>query len=109
MSMKHKDIVATNVPTVGIELSSGPEGVIAVYFRITENPVARTIELDTPDVLVDVDPHGKLVGIELINPQKVNLKKLLKQVALKYKAKHLEQLSKEHSERFKKLQELIAV
>lgn len=108
--MKHQtDIVGTDRPTLGIELATGPEGVFAVYFRFTSEPVAKTIEADEPDVLVDMDAKGKIVGLELTNPAHVNLKRLLKKLASRYKAKELEQFGTKQADRLEKLEELIAV
>lgn len=103
------DIIRTDMPTLGIELATGPEGVLAVYFRFTSEPVAKTIEADEPDVLVDVDARGKIVGLELTNPAHVRLKRLLKKLASRYKAKDLEQFGAKQAGRLKKLEELIAV
>ena len=104
--MRYKDKVGTDLRTVDIEIATGPEGVIAVYFRLSEKEVARTIEADEPDVFIDVDEAGHIVGVELINPLSVNLKKLLKKVAGRYKHEGLTKLPKA---RVEALEELIAV
>lgn len=106
---RRADIIRTDMPTLSIELGTGPEGVFAVYFRFTSEPVAKTIEADEPDVLVDVDARGKIVGLELTNPAHVSLKRLLNRLASRYKAKELERFGKTQSDRLVKLEELIAV
>lgn len=105
----HADIIRTDRPTLGIELATGPEGVLAVYFRFSSERVAKTIEADEPDVLVDVDGKGRIVGLELTNPAHVGLKKLLKKLALRYKARELERFGTKQADRLEKLDELIAV
>lgn len=92
--------------SVGIEIETGPEGVIAVYFRLSQVPVAETVESeDTEDVLLDLDAKGNLVGIEMINPATVRIQKLVKSVRSSYGKKALGNLS---PSRIQKLQELIA-
>lgn len=103
---RYTDKVGTDIPTVDIEIATGPEGVIAVYFRLSEKSVARTIEADEPDVFIDVDAAGDIVGVELINPLSVKLKKLIKKVGSRYKHEGLTKLPKA---RVEALEELIAV
>lgn len=38
----------------------------ALYIKVTDNPVARTVDVDT-ETLVDEDADGRLVGIEVIS------------------------------------------
>ncbi|MBI4563819.1 MAG: DUF2283 domain-containing protein [Planctomycetes bacterium] len=105
---KHADIVVGGPDTLNFEVGYGPEGVMAVYFRLSSEPIARTIEPeDQPDMTIDLDERGKLVGIELINPiGHGSLRKVLDGVARKYKANQLHEFSKTRAE---KLQELLAV
>jgi len=104
---RFKDIVGTDVPTIGFEIAPGPEGAMAVYFRLSAEPIARTIEADEPDVLIDVAEDGSVVGVELINPLAVTLKKALKKVGAKYRL--VEEFRKKQSRRIAQLEELIAV
>lgn len=39
----------------------------ALYYRLTREPVARTIDIDGR-VMVDVDASGKVIGIEVLDP-----------------------------------------
>lgn len=39
----------------------------ALYYRLTQQPVARTMDIDGR-VMVDLDASGKAVGIEVIDP-----------------------------------------
>ena len=41
----------------------------ALYIRLADHPVARTVQLDA-GTLVDLDADGALVGIEVIQPQR---------------------------------------
>jgi uncharacterized protein YuzE len=41
----------------------------ALYITVTDGIVARTEQLD-PGVLLDVDEHGQVVGIEIIKPDR---------------------------------------
>lgn len=41
----------------------------ALYITVTDHQVARTVEIDAA-TLVDVDPAGFLVGIEVLSPQR---------------------------------------
>lgn len=91
---------------VGIEIETGPEGVVAVYFRLSQAKVAETIESeDTEDVLLDLDSKGNLVGIEMINPATVRIKKLVRSVRSSFGKSALGNLSQS---RIQKLQELIS-
>ena len=66
---------------------------IAVYFRLSNNPVSETLEHSTPDVFLDVDASGALVGIDMINPSSVNLRTILAQIAKRFKSKSLKDFS----------------
>jgi len=60
----------------------------AVYIELERKKVAKTIEF-APEVFVDLDYKGELVGIELLNPGTLFLKKIAK----KY---HKPELAKVH-------------
>ncbi|VBA61222.1 DUF2283 domain-containing protein [Mycobacterium attenuatum] len=47
--------------TLSVDTSVG-----AAYIQLTNEPVAETIE-ETPDIQVDVDATGVVVGIEVLN------------------------------------------
>jgi uncharacterized protein YuzE len=102
---RHRDVVGTDVANTNVEIEFGLEGVLAVYFRFSTEPVARTIESDEPDVLIDVDAKRRLVGVEMVNPATVNMKRVLRSVATRYKLEPLQKLSRESIE---KLEELVA-
>jgi uncharacterized protein YuzE len=55
-----------------ISTTIGPHGRIDLaYIRLSDNPVARTIEIDADRLLADYDAHDKLVGIEILAPFKI--------------------------------------
>lgn len=39
----------------------------ALYYRLSDRPVARTIDIDGR-IMVDVDANGKATGIEVLDP-----------------------------------------
>ncbi|MCQ9208378.1 MAG: DUF2283 domain-containing protein [Omnitrophica bacterium] len=49
----------------------------AVYIELEKKKVAKTREF-APEVFLDFDYKGKLIGIELLNPATVYLKKIAK-------------------------------
>ena len=63
-------------PTIGFEISisARDDGTIeALYVRLSKNKVARTAEVPGNDeVLADYDSKGRLVGIEILSPVKLN-------------------------------------
>ena len=70
----------------------------AVYIKIRpEVKVARTVEF-APETFVDLDKDGELIGIEMLNPGQL----ILKRIARKF---HRPELFKVHPH---KLQEAIA-
>lgn len=99
-------IEVKGAPPMAIEIDYGPDGVRAVYFRLTDNKVARTIEADETDVLIDVDSKNKIVGIELINPAKVRLKKLFREVTKRFRSTPLRHLG---DTRIRELQKMVTV
>ena len=60
----------------------------AVYIELERKKVARTREF-APEVFLDFDYKGKLIGVELLNPGTL----VLKQVAKKF---HRPELTKVH-------------
>ena len=60
----------------------------AVYIELERKKVARTREF-APEVFLDFDYKGKLIGVELLNPGTL----VLKQVAKKF---HRQELTKVH-------------
>ena len=70
----------------------------AVYIQLQADvPVAKTIEF-APETFVDLDAHGELIGVELLNPSTL----ILRRVAKKF---HRPELSAVHPN---KLQEAVA-
>ena len=64
----------------------------AVYIKIKpEAKVARTVEF-APETFVDLDDNGDLIGIEMLNPGQL----ILKRIAKKF---HRPELSKVHPNR----------
>ena len=49
----------------------------AMYIRLSNNKIMETIELED-EVVVDIDAQRKLVGMEFLNPSKINVQ--LKQI-----------------------------
>ena len=50
----------------------------AVYIELEKREVARTKEF-APEVFLDFDSNGKLIGVELLNPGTLVLRKIAKQ------------------------------
>lgn len=69
-----------------IELKNGFKGISidseagAIYIQVTHNKVKKTLEIDD-NVFVDVDYRGKLVGIELIRVEYVEIPGVFKAIA----------------------------
>ncbi|MBN2097935.1 MAG: DUF2283 domain-containing protein [Candidatus Omnitrophica bacterium] len=59
----------------------------AVYIELEKKKVARTREF-APEVFLDFDYRGELIGIELLNPATVYLKK----IARKFRKPELEKV-----------------
>ena len=55
---------------VSIEFEAG--SILAVYFSLRQGKVARTIEAGN-GVQVDQDRNGTVLGVEMLNPAKVNI------------------------------------
>lgn len=95
---------ALGFKTISVETDWDPiDGVVAVYFRVSANPIKKTVEHDNPDVLIDIDRNGDLVGIELTNPSIVSMKTVLKSIAKKFKSPQLEQFSKHQVQKVEQL------
>jgi uncharacterized protein YuzE len=76
--------------TISIDEQSGELG--SVYVRFSEAAVAKTIpgkNPDDPDVLIDVDAKGQIVGVELLNSDVLRniCASIVKGVPAPYKAK----------------------
>ncbi len=70
----------------------------AMYVKIVKGKVAKTVEF-APEIFVDLDKNGKLMGIEMLNPGKLSLKKknrpnILPRLANKYHVPELETIPK---------------
>ncbi|NUN47389.1 MAG: DUF2283 domain-containing protein [Candidatus Brocadiae bacterium] len=101
--MKRDLVRIEGIKTVGIEIEEGARGVIAVYFRVSNEAVAETLEV-VDDVFVDVDRKGALVGIEMINPKHVQISKIIKRVSRDYGRSALNDIS---TKRLKRIEELV--
>lgn len=101
-----RDVIALTHEMSGVEINWSPDGALAVYFRFSDKPVAKTVEWNPSDIIVDLDKAGEVVGLELLNPQEVSLKKLLRQIAKKF---HSDSIKTFETPRIEKIQELLAV
>jgi len=56
-------------PPFGLSVTARRDGSLeAAYLRLAQGTVARTEEVVTGTLLVDVDSEGQLVGIEILRP-----------------------------------------
>jgi uncharacterized protein YuzE len=59
--------------TFQVSISAREDGTIeAVYIRLDDGKVAKTVEIDEDVVLADYNARGKLLGIELLAPVKLS-------------------------------------
>lgn len=56
--------------------------ILTVYLRLSDEPVARTVEVEHGHILVDESSEGAVVGVELIRPKDV--RQAIKRVADSY-------------------------
>jgi uncharacterized protein YuzE len=101
--MKRDLVCIEGVKTIGIEIEEGARGVVAVYFRVSSEAVAETLEV-VNDVFVDLDKKGGLVGFEMINPKSVHIAKIIKKVTKDYGKTALNDIS---TKRLKRIEELV--
>lgn len=47
----------------------------AIYIRFSDNKVKKTIE-PFPEVFLDLDYRGRVIGIEMINPGMIEIKEM---------------------------------
>ncbi len=73
--------------TIQTDIDSGR--VLAVYFKVREGQVSRTVEVDEDACYADEDSKGNLLGVEMITPGSIELH--VKKVARKYKVKGMTQ------------------
>ena len=106
---KHRDVISVSPNVSDVRINMSEDGVLAVYFRMLDRPVWKTVETEMDDVLVDLDKNGEVIGLELINPQTRSLDSILKKVAKKYKGTSVKRFTAENASRIEKLQELITV
>jgi len=71
----------------------------AMYVKLKKGKVAKTIEF-APETFVDVDINGNLLGIEILNPGKLTLKRsrkptMINKIAVKYHEPELKNIVKE--------------
>ena len=91
---------------VTIETAFRHGAVVAVYFRHSSEKIARTVETEVPDVFVDLDAQDRIVGIEMINPAAVTLKKVFKKLGQQFKIRREAMLP---AAKLDQIQELIGV
>ncbi len=63
--------------------------VLAVYFKVREGQVSRTIEVAEDACYADEDSKGNLLGVEMIAPGSLEMH--VKRIARKYKVKGMTQ------------------
>lgn len=78
-----------NGKLLNFNISFDPEGG-AMYIKVSGNKVHRTIELEN-ETIIDVDLRGNLVGIEYLNPCKIDVR--LEQIFQVFKAPQLQGLN----------------
>ena len=71
----------------------------AMYVKLAKGKVAKTVEF-APETFVDLDKNGKLMGVEMLNPGKLALKKkvrphILPRLANKFHVPELKSIPKE--------------
>lgn len=101
--MKHADRTRGSEPNLGIEIDDGPDGSRAVYFRLTDRPVKRTVEMNREEILVDVDSLNHVVGVELTNPAKVDLAGVFQKIGTRFESFPLKQIPPSRIRRLQKL------
>lgn len=72
---------------VTVQMDSESRRALAVYFKLEQGRVHRTVEIARGECNVDEDRHGKLLGIEMLRPGTLELH--VKTVARKYGVKGL--------------------
>ena len=102
-----RDVISMGPGVTNVKVEFSPEGVLAAYFRMSDKPVAKTVETEIDDVLVDLDRDGEVVGLELINPQTRSLEGILKRLSKKYKGESMKRFQLGGHDRIKKLQALL--
>lgn len=65
------------------------EQFLAAYFKLTENPIVRTLEVSS-DCYIDLDSSGNVVGAELLALEGL---KTLQDIAREYRLPALEKVS----------------
>ena len=62
-----------------LSISAGADGnVQAVYIRLLDNKIAKTVEIEEDVLMADYDSRGRLVGIEILAPVPLsNISKLV--------------------------------
>jgi len=60
----------------------------AIYIKISDNEVKKTIEF-APETFVDLDSTGKLVGVEMLRPGKLEI---IGRIAKTYNAPMLKEM-----------------
>jgi uncharacterized protein YuzE len=78
-----------NGKNVNFNISFDPEAG-ALYIKVSPNKIMRSIELQN-EVIVDVDAKGDMVGIEYLNPCKINVR--LEQIIKVFNAPQLRYLN----------------
>lgn len=53
----------------------------AIYISFKDAKVDRTIEI-APEIFIDLDSKGKTIGLEMINPGKIEIKKIARKARI---------------------------
>jgi len=57
----------------------------ALYFRLREGEIAKTIEYpEEQEVFLDLDDHGQVLGIEVLDPGSIDMQSAFKKLAQIY-------------------------
>jgi len=77
------------MPKISFSFNNDGKELLAVYFSITEEEIAKTIEA-SPNCHVDLDAGGKVVGVELLAAGELSI---IEQVAEDYHVPSLKRLA----------------
>ncbi len=64
----------------------------ALYVRLQDGEIAKTIEYPDQEIFLDLDGQGQLLGIEILDPSGIDLATILKNIAKEYRIDDLSSL-----------------
>ncbi len=57
----------------------------ALYFRLREREIAETVEYpEVEEIFLDLDDQGQILGIEILDPGRIDIKSVLAELAKRY-------------------------